>query len=262
MPELGTRLLLLAALALWGCTGARPGPLPGGSRAAEEFDPQSLQEELLLIQPVFPPPALAADAGSAPGDSASPAAPVYRVQIMALTNEATARSSAAELGRILGVPVYVVAERGFFLVRAGRYSGPAGAEVLRRRVVALSPNYADAYVVPRPRRVAPGADGAGGQTPPTDAAGSAPVTGLVSGWRVVVDQFRTQEEAEKLRQEARERLGRVDIDLGFQPPWYRVEVGFCRTESEAQALVEDLQACGYRSALKVRAQGPLPQEAR
>jgi hypothetical protein len=65
-----------------------------------------------------------------------------------------------------------------------------------------------------------------------------------------------------VRQEARERLGRADVDLSFQPPWYRVEVGYCRTEAEAQTLVEDLQACGYRNALKVRAQVLVPQDSR
>jgi hypothetical protein len=261
VAEIGGRLLLLATLAWWGCAGSRPPASLGGPRGAEEFDPQSLQEELLLIQPLFPPPEVPADA-AAPDDSGKASALVYRVQIMALTNEATARSSAADLERVLGVPVYVVAERGYHLVRAGRYASPTEAEALRRRIAAFSPNYADAYVVPRQRRPTLEAEAANGLGSFADGASAAPTAGPVFGWRVLIGQFLRQEEAEKLRQEARERLGRMDIDLSFKPPWYRVEVGICRTESEAQTLVEDLQACGYRNALKVRAQIQRPQEAR
>ncbi len=247
------RALALAAVLLcgsWGCAGHRvrqPDPASAPAVAQwEEFDPGSLDEELLLIQPAFSPPEIS-PADTAQGTALAPALspvglapPVYRLQIIAFRTEELARQRAAELGALLGAPVRVVAERGLFMVQAGQFDSPAGAEALRERLIELRPEYAEAYVIPRPVR-APGAAW-------PQAGSPAPL----SGWRVLIDQFLNYEEAEQLRQEAAERLQRTDIEVNFRAPWFKVEVGHFRSEAQAQELVGLIQSHGYRNVLKVR----------
>jgi len=114
------------------------------------------------------------------------------------------------------------------------------AEELFRQAIESNPQYAEAYVIPRPVR-APGAAW-------PQAGSPAPL----SGWRVLIDQFLNYEEAEQLRQEAAERLQRTDIEVNFRAPWFKVEVGHFRSEAQAQELVGLIQSHGYRNVLKVR----------
>jgi hypothetical protein len=241
--------MLWGGLLLGGCAGPgqlRP-PAEGGRGGA--FDPVSLSEELLLIQPNFdPPPVSPADTASAEAEdlqaaSARGAQPaVYRLQIIAFKTEDLARQRAAALASMLGVPVRVVADaqRGLHMVQAGEYQSAEEAEALYERLVALNPDYAEAYVIPRTGRARPA------------AAGAAETAVSFSGWRVLIDQFLTYEEAEQLRQEAAERLQRQDVEINFRAPWFKVEVGRFRSEAKAQELVELVQSCGYRNVLKVR----------
>ena len=69
------RIAFLGALALWpGCASQAPPPVvspssqlrPPSAPLVEEFDPQSLDEDLLLIQPTFAPPVMPAASPSAP----------------------------------------------------------------------------------------------------------------------------------------------------------------------------------------------------
>ncbi len=245
--------ILLACLLAGGCAGTRPAqPVPGAGRGGA-FDPVSLSEDLLLIQPNFAAPALsAADTASAQAEDARLASPreaqppVYRLQIIAYKTEELARQRAAIIGSMLGVPVRVVADsqRGLFMVQAGEYQSAQEAEALYERLVARNPDYAEAYVIPRTGRASPAA--AGGN------AGGAEAATSFSGWRVLIDQFLSYEEAEQLRLEAAERLQRQDVEIDFKAPWFKVEVGRFRNEAKAQELVELVQSFGYRNVLKVR----------
>ena len=79
------------------------------------------------------------------------------------------------------------------------------------------------------------------------------------GWRVLLDQFLSHEEADRLKRKAITRLNRRDIDVTFKAPWYKVEVGHYRLESEAQKAAERIKP-RYPNALKVRSQVLIPKE--
>lgn len=252
----GPAWLLLGLLLMGGCAGkGRLQPGPGMGRAGT-FDPVSLSEDLLLIQPNFAAPMVApadtmgtrAEDGRAAASPGAPA-PVYRLQIIAFKTEDLARQRAATLQAMLGVPVRVVADtqRGLYMVQAGEYQTAEEAEALYGRLVGYNPDYAEAYVIPRTGKARPAA-ATGGASP---AAGTGAATSF-SGWRVLIDQFLSYDEAEQLRQEASERLQRQDVEINFQAPWFKVEVGRFRNEAKAQELVELVQSCGYRNVLKVR----------
>ena len=280
-------LLLVVSTLWWGCAGTTQSSAPAQRPQAqsrkpikEEFDPNFLQEDLLLIQPVFPRPALVEqsipverparaeqDRRSPVEDAASPplapepapvTGPVYRVQIMALSNEQVARQRGAELEAMLGVPVYVERQRHLFLVRAGDYQAREDAEILKKRLSTLHSDYRDAYVVSLEL-----AFETWDRTPATveqEPEVAPPVLVPAFGWRVLLDQFLTHTEANQLKGQAMRRLNRRDIDVIFKAPWYKVEVGNFRTEAEAQVWVEKIKNKRYRNALKIRAQILVPQE--
>ena len=79
------------------------------------------------------------------------------------------------------------------------------------------------------------------------------------GWRVLIDQFLSHDEANRLKGRAIKRLRRPDIDVTFKAPWYKVEVGHYRTAPQAQAATEKIEAY-YPNALKVRSQILVPRE--
>jgi len=229
--------------------------------------------------PPEPAPGLEAAAddttyGEMPAAPASlDAAAVYRVQVMALSSEAAARALAEGLQKRLSAPVTVRPESGLFMVRAGDSTSPTVAEALRARIVALGHPYADAYVIPE--RVAVGGAAPGRadplQTPLPDlpTEGEAPPPEAVelvrtAGWRVLLHQVQSYQEATAFRQNALRRLQRNGIDLAvdiaFAAPWYKIEVGSFRTSGEAQELAERLKRLGYPNALKVRDEVYLPRE--
>ena len=277
-----TALLLLFAVCSGCASSANQLPAPSrraqsqkGQPLREEFDPRLVQKDLLLIQPVFPRPNLNAPA---PVPAAAPAADTlaagsgpppltrraYQVQLMALSREDVAQQHRAELEASLGVPVHVEPEGRLFVVRAGDYPTREEAEALKERLVDRRADYADAYVVALEQRVDESGEAeipvettpVQAPDPPTPAVVLVPAF----GWRVLIDQDLVHARAEDLKQEAMRRLQRTDIDVTFKAPWYKVEMGNFRTETEAQEWVETIKNRGYRNALKVRAQILVPQE--
>jgi cell division septation protein DedD len=143
----------------------------------EEFDPARFREDLLLVQPVFPPPEVASveveeegqepvrgeppavesptgppgaivDAGSATDTSAVLAPNVmHRVQVIALSQRDRAERIASELQRRFDVPTDVVPLGSLFAVRAGGEPTRDQADALRQRITALSRAYESAYLV-------------------------------------------------------------------------------------------------------------------
>ena len=236
----------------------------------ETFDPESLQEELLLIQPRFRRPSVEAIAAPALPDSAAvPPVPVFRVQIMALSNLSSAQSSAQDLQLALEVPVVVDRQDKLFLVRAGAYAREMEAEALRARIVALDDAFQSAYVI----RV--GEEGRSGveeeSDEPDEPDEAAPAADAVPppapgemvrefGWRVLLQQFLVHEKARGFKLRAQRDLRRADIDVTFKEPYYKVEVGNFRDESEAQLLSERIRNRGfpYNNALKVRGEILVP----
>ena len=241
-------LLLLALLGTAHCASAPRWRSDSGDAAPvsrEEFDPRTLEEDPLLIEPVQ---SESRDQAQTPAESATPvqdrasvaSASAYRLQLMALSNEAKARKLRAELERALGVRVYLVARNEHSVLQAGQYATRAEAEALKERVAALGPDYADAYVVE-----------VSASTEPAKAAAEQ-VSAV--GWRVLIAQFLNHDEASRLAEEAKKRLKREDINVTFKaPPWHKIEVGNYRTEAQAQAAAERIGQY-YPNAIKVRSQ--------
>ena len=278
------QILLFTAFAICcGCASRVQPPsaaLPRPSRPVrEEFDPQSLREDPLLIQPAF-----SAQPAAAPleeTETTHPEVPspssgeilaeetatreIYRVQLMALSNGDAARQRRIELESDLGVPVHVEPEHNLFMVRAGEYPTIEEAERLRKQIIAFSAAYADAYVV---------ADRASVSRPPAavdDAEEDFPIEPTVSddlpppvlvpafGWRVLIDKVDSYREAQRLKRTAADRLRRTDIDVTFKTPYYNVEVGHFRTKVEAQQALERIEG-RYPNALILPTQILVPKE--
>jgi hypothetical protein len=249
--------ILLVLSTVWGC-GSTPPPPKSVEPVGEAFDPLLLGEDLLLIQPEFskPPPVPAA---VDPFDSVEELAAVYRVQAIALSDQERADLRALSLEDLLHIPVQVERVRGLYLLRLGAFATASEAEGLRRRLVRLHPDYASAFVVDTqgPGWVGTGPEGSGEEM--VIGADSLAFKS-VFGWRILLDESNRYEDAVKLAEEARRRLGRDDIDITFAAPYYKVQVGHFRTETEAKELYENLVYRRYSGALKVRGEILVPKE--
>ena len=241
-------LLLLALLGTAHCASAPRWRSDSGEPAPvsrEEFDPSTLDEDPLLIEPVQREGRDQTQTSAEPAAPAQDRAPVastsvYRLQLLALSDEARARKRRAELERELGVRVYLVARNEYSVLQAGQYDTRAEAAALKEQVAALGPDYADAYVVEVPASTTPA------------AAAAEQVSTF--GWKVLIAQFLNHDEASRLAEEAKKRLKREDISVTFKaPPWHKIEVGNYRTEAQAQAAAEQI-AQHYPNAIKIRSQ--------
>ena len=267
---------------------AQPAPQEtgGASPLVEEFDPRSVREDLILIEPSFPPPSPrtvspAAESSvreSRPdqsvgwkhveGGSAVPEGQgAYRVQIVALSSESAARQLAESLGRQLRVEVTVIAQNGLHAVRAGRFTGPEAARVLRTRITEMRSDFADAFVVRDPAP-GPGESPTATSSPPgIEPEQDLPVAAdagrvRASGWRVLIFESLDLADAEAYRRKAAERLGRDDVEINFHEPLFKVEIGqfTAGEEAAAQELVALVKRRGFPSALKVRREVTVPKE--
>ena len=285
-------LLLFAMTSGSSCAGpakqvAQPPPkdTDGAPRLVEEFDPRSVREDLLLIEPSFAPPsrrtaAAAAESSAREGrpvrtpirePAGSGGAPrerqgAYQVQVVALSSETAALQLAESLERQLGVGVTVIPHNRLHAVRAGRFTGPDPARALQARISEMRSDFADAFVVREDAHVkvetstaspSPGFEPERGLPEPADAGGV-----RAPGWRVLIDQFLDLTDAEEFRRKAVERLDRGDVEINFQQPWYKVEVGQFRAgeEAAAQELVASVKRRGFPRALKVRGEVTVPKE--
>lgn len=251
-------LLLAALLATAHCASAprwRTDSDDAAPTSREEFDPRTLDEDSLLIEPVQRE---SPDQTQTPAEPAAPvqdralaASTTYRLQLVALSSEALARQRRAELERALGVRVYLVARNEHSVLQAGQYATRAEAAALKEKVDALGSDYADAYVVEVPVNAVP------------DAAPAEPALEPASaiGWKVLIDQFlsHSHDKASRLAEEAKKRLKREDISVTLKGPYYKIEVGNYRTEAEAQAAAERIGKY-YPNAIKVRSQIHLSEE--
>lgn len=272
------KIALLTVIAVWlGCASTTPPGLVAVQMVSaqrvlkEEFNP--IRKDLLLIQPQFPPPATGRET---PVVKTPPVSPVllplesaYRVQVMALSNEQTARARGAELEKSLGVPVQVESERHLFMVRAGVFAQEREAAALRDRIARRGPSYADAFVL-SPAQSAAAESTASEITEQLPIAEEiveeiveevpAPIAVSAFGWRISLDLFDQHAEAVKLQRNARRRLARDDIYVTFQAPYYKVEVGNYLEENDARVAAETIKRRGYENALAVRGKITVLQE--
>ena len=185
---------------------------------------------------------------------------VFRLQLVTLSNRAVARTRQAELEQTLATTVHLITRGEHFLLQAGQYETRQEAQKLKSRVATLGPDYADAYVISATIETPlsnPTATAVETQRP----AEAEKTTEMVRtfGWRVLIDQFLSHDEANRLKGRAIKRLRRQDIDVTFKAPWYKVEVGHYRTDPQAQVATEKIEAY-YPNSLKVRSQILVPRE--
>ncbi len=277
-------LLLIGLLGAVGCAGSSTTPslLAGPAEAAqtihETFETRSLGEDLLLIQPVFhredlnhpisdlvseitTEPAVPAEVDIAPDLPVEyGSVDVFRLQLVTLSNEAIARKRQTELQQALATTVYLINRDEHFLLQAGQYETYQEAEKLKEHVANLGADYADAYVISATiEATMEGPVDTEIMTPSPIEPEAAIELVRTFGWRVLIDQFLSHDKANQLKQRAIKRLRRQDIDVTFKAPWYKVEVGHYRTDSEAQAATEHIEA-HYPNTLKVRSQILVPRE--
>ena len=273
-------LLLLVLLGAVSCAGPSntpnllAGPVDAAQSVRETFDVRSLGEDLLLIQPVFqraslhePIVELTSEPTVNPTSEIDADLPVefgpvnvFRLQLVTLSNGAVARRRQAELEQMLGTTVHRITRGEHFLLQAGQYETRQEAQKLKSRVAALGPDYADAYVISATIETPlsnPSATAV--ETPRPAEAEKTTEMVRTFGWRVLIDQFLSHDEANRLKGRAIKRLRRPDIDVTFKAPWYKVEVGHYRTDPQAQAATEKIEAY-YPNALKVRSQILVPRE--
>ena len=82
----------------------------------------------------------------------------------------------------------------------------------------------------------------------------------VSGWRVQLSAYRTLEEAEKAVEEVHRRFD-VPVYNEFEAPWYKIRIGDCWTEVEADKLMREARRKGYPDAFRVRTAIVLKKQA-
>ena len=252
---------------------------------SEAFDPSSIVEDLLLIQPNFSRPQLQPGLPSPPqpieeptvGNPAEPPGAdqpaqrnttVYRVQLLALSNRDLAQQLRDELAASLNIPMYVQERNQLYVLQAGDYTTRSEARYLLNRVKELSVDYSDAYVISvemtpeNPEEIKEIAEDrpvvSSEEVPNNDVSAHIGEQVRTFGWRVLLDQFLSLEEADRLRSKAIARLNRRDVDVTFKAPWYKVEVGHFSEENEAQSAAEEIKR-RYPNALKVRSQVLLPR---
>jgi len=273
-------LLLLVLLGAVSCAGPSntpnllAGPVDATQSVRETFDVRSLGEDLLLIRPVFQRASLhepivefTSEPTVNPTSEIDADLPVeygpvnvFRLQLVTLSNGAVARRRQAELEQMLGTTVHLITRDEHFLLQAGQYETRQEAQKLKSRVAALGPDYADAYVISATIETPlsnPSATAV--ETPRPAEAEKTTEMVRTFGWRVLIDQFLSHDEANRLKGRAIKRLRRPDIDVTFKAPWYKVEVGHYRTDPQAQAATEKIEAY-YPNALKVRSQILVPRE--
>lgn len=250
----------------------------------EQFDPTPYRQDLLLIQPKFAPPAVEIAGDDEPPlespqgqDAVLVGTPriIYRVQVIALSDSASASRLAAQLRQRVPVGVEIVLKNRLHMVRAGRFDNSDAAHRLKGEVKALGGDFSEAYVVTEfelanvARTPETDPDIPVEETPIADLPfidKDAPEPDLpepelvkMSGWRVLIYQNRDYAKAQRALNLSRTQLGRNDIDIKLEGPLNKVMVGNYRTENEAKRAAESIKRW-YPNSFKVRAMVYLPSD--
>lgn len=211
---------------------------PPAAVVKEDFDPQSLNDDEFLLKPP-------AGAETPSVDQTAEEAPSvvqldgYRVQIAVVSSPGRAGIVKGEVETKLGVSVHVYRDpdTGLHKIHAG--NGRTATEVESLRHLAKSRGYPEAFIV-RTRI----------ELPRAAVYGPDPVF----GFRVQV--FATSNRAAAVAEMAnvRDTLGKDDVYLESEPPYFKVRIGNFRTREAAEGLVERLQTYGYDTPFVVRTQ--------
>jgi len=184
--------------------------------------------------------------------------------VAAVVTAGRAEEVRGEVERAVGIPVYVQHDPPLYKIQAGDFRTRTEAEHFLG--TARGRGYGGAFVV-SVSGVRPPLPGAGASGPPSEAAVQTQKEGGIQlipaqGYRVQVFSVTDRGEAQRFYEEARRRLNREDIYLQFEPPFFRVRVGNCRTRDAAEDLVRELEQAGYEAPFPVRTQILAPEADR
>ena len=248
----------------------------------ETFDPASLKNDLFVIHPTFsrnennfslPDTIHSVISNANPKKEIEQTTKVligqnstktlisqqlYRVQLLALSNGKNSRKRYQKLTEQLSEPIYIQKRGALFLISAGDFNKKELATDFRDYVIELNEDYSDAFVISV-------------EKPVTDIVENPPMSesGINNrfkefstfGWRVLLDQFLIPKQANSLKEKAVSLLKRQDVDVIFNAPWYKVEVGHYTNENSVQVAAEKIQSI-FPNAIKVRSQIILRKNAK
>ncbi len=237
-----TALGLLAHLTC-SCGGYQPEVVRTTPAAREEFDPQTLNDDDFLIQPSraeAAPPAWSPPASPGPpAISGAESAEGFRIQIVAVRDRARAEAFRAEAQQQFEQPVYVHYDEDTRLYKIHVGNAPTASDATRLRQEAKGRGYREAYVVKTRIEVAPVKIRRPEKAP---------------GFRVQIYSASNQQSAEQEQEHARGVLGRDDVYVDFEPPFFKVRVGDFSDRKEAESLLEQVKEQGYETPFLVRTQ--------
>ncbi|MCY3682061.1 MAG: SPOR domain-containing protein [Gemmatimonadetes bacterium] len=195
------------------------------SAVREEFDPQTLMDDDMVLQT----PARAEAMPPAEGSQIEG----FRVQVAALRDHNRAEALREQIQRDAQVLTYIYFDEDIQLykIQAGNSHTPESAEILRDAIRALG--FPDAYVVR------------------TQIANVQPQATL--GFRVQIFSSSTRVSAENAQMQARVQLARDDVFIEFEPPYFKVRVGNFQTRNDAEILLKEVTKKGYETAFIVQA---------
>lgn len=268
-----------------GCASAERGGRWTSAAIREDFDPESLQDDDFLLTPLDAPESLPKTPSpltapvrtgpSTPRETSRPerpaAGPTFRVQVAAVATSERAAQVRQEVERVLGVPAIIQQDASLYRVQAGDLRGRPEAEKLL--ALAQGKGYPGAFMISVPGKKS-GTEAPPSKPPDVSAETPAPSPGPqgearlplqmvpAQGYRVQIFSVADREEAQRFFDEAKRRLGREDIYFQFEPPFFRVRVGNCRTRDAAEDLVRELEQAGYEAPFPVRTQILAPESVK
>ncbi len=224
-----------------GCSGTRREVISPLTSAREEFDPITLDDDDFLLQPTTPSGKAPLPGRTPPLSLSREMASGYRVQIAAVLDGVRAEGVRKEAERKFKTSAYTNYDEDTLLykIHLGDCRNAPDAKKIREQ--AKNGGFPEAFIVRAQIEVA-------ARSPVVRR----PETAL--GFRVQIFSAKSQLAAEGVQTEAREQLGRDDVYLVLEAPYFKVRVGNLRTRKEAEALVKKVKEKGYDAAFSARTQ--------
>jgi cell division septation protein DedD len=234
--------LLLFGLAACGSTPAQRRPAEatyaGSDVVREEFDPQTLNDDDFLLQPTegLSVPAGPPTPSQTTRKSAREATRGYRIQIAAIIDRVRAERLRSRAEIQLKERVYVAYDdrTRLYKMHVGNCRTAAEAETLRKQTKVKG--YPEAFIVRSRIEIAP-------------SPYRLPVE---SGYRVQIFSATGRDSAERSLNESKSKLGREDIYIEFEPPYFKVRVGNFRSKSDADDFLKTARKNGYDTPFPVK----------
>ena len=249
MTALGLRMRSGAAwvlLTLWlsscaaGGTSSRGEAISVVTSAPEEFDPTTLEDDDFLLKPsALPAERSAVSPGTPTLPSSHKKEASYRVQIMAALDSETAEQVRKEVEQKFKSPVYTQYDEDTRLYKIHLGNCRTALEAKEMLDRAKSGGFPESFIVRANVDVA--------RRP---VVARRPETAL--GFRVQIFSASSQLAAEGAQAEARERLGRDDVYVELEHPYFKVRVGNFLQRKEADAFAKQIKAQGYDDAFPAR----------